>query len=73
MSMTQQQVQNLTNLDNLVERFTDCENGVAVFVTTGRYGFHVSIKDTDADQFLDTVNTFSTQEKATAYARLCVA
>jgi hypothetical protein len=43
------------------------------FVTTGSYGFHVSLQDLDSGEFVGLVTCFKEEEKAVNHAKKLVA
>ena len=53
----------------IIAKFENIEDGVESYVSTGSFGFHVSLKDTDADEFVGTVICFKDEAKAFAKAK----
>ena len=53
----------------IIAKFENLEDGVESYVSTGSFGFHVSLKDTDADEFVGTVICFKDEAKAIAKAK----
>ena len=52
-----------------IAKFTNDEDGVESYVTEGHLGFHVSIKDTDADEYLGINICYKNVDAAIAKAR----
>ena len=59
-------------VSRLISSYKNDEDGLESFVTAGRFGFHVSLKDTDADQFVGTVVCYQNQDQAITTAQQIV-
>lgn len=59
-------------MNTQVATFKNEEFNMQSFVTIGSYGFHVSLKDLDSDEFVSTVKCFKDQEKAIEHAQKLV-
>lgn len=53
----------------IITSFTNKEYGITAFITKGATGFHVSLRDDDANEFVATVIIFKTLELAIAKAK----
>lgn len=51
-------------MTEIINTFKNEEDGIEVYVTVGNMGFHVSIKDTDGDEFVGIVLGFKDKAKA---------
>lgn len=55
-------------MTTIVAKFENIEDGVESYVTIGAFGFHVSLKDTDADEFVGTSICYKDKSRAIAKA-----
>jgi hypothetical protein len=53
----------------IVETFKNIEDGVESYVTSGYFGFHVSLKDTDSGEFLGICLCYKDKHKALSKAQ----
>ena len=53
----------------VIQKFENKEYGIESYVTLGTNGFHVSIKDMDAGEFLPMVNIYKDEKVAISKAK----
>ena len=56
-------------MTNIIAKFENVEDGIESYVTEGAFGFHVSLKDVDANEFVGSVICFKDEAKAIAKAK----
>lgn len=56
-----------------IAKFANAEFGIESKVVTGSHGFHVTLRDTDADEFVPMVKCFKNEGDARQYAEFLVA
>lgn len=56
----------------IIEQFTNKEDGIVSFITIGHLGFHVSLEDLDSCEFFDSVKCFVEKDEAIADAKKIV-
>lgn len=56
-------------MTEILATFTNTVDGIQSFVTTGAFGFHVSLKDIDSGEFVGSYICYESLEVATAKAK----
>lgn len=57
----------------IIAKFKNTDYGIESYVTIGHLGFHVSLKDTDANKFVGLVVCYKEKDKAISKAMEIVA